>query len=324
MPSETQPSLAIRPMPRMKPAQGVFTPGSAIGCLAWIPTTVVIPIAVEDIPAAPPPPSARPPDTGSHAQHIDGFGGAPQPVQGNVATRRSASSSRSLPPRNPFVAAFVNHHGPQTPFPASNTAPAVAESKVIVVCWPLMPSGSFFEPTGYPAPKISVHNDHDKRYAERFKQFHLVFTIKVPTQGLEANLGPHHISLPPCPANVDPGSPDDLHSHPFVILKASVKNSVYTLQPHGEIYDNKFTYQELAKLHKKLSNPLTGEYEREHIWFWIGERASSQATQTEALHHSSSQMGPVLRFRSNRPGNVQKLASGIRRIITAEACIRSL
>ncbi|KAF7372513.1 hypothetical protein MVEN_00113200 [Mycena venus] len=162
-------------------------------------------------PAAPPPPSTRPPDTGSRAQYMNGFGGVPQPVQGNVSTQCQRLALSSPPAiRSLLHSSTITPHERLSRQVTATLHPPLqsilAESKVIVVCWPMVPPGSLFEPAGYPAPKISVHNDHTKCYAERFKEFHLVFTIKVPTQGhispvefssqIKANLDPHDISLP--------------------------------------------------------------------------------------------------------------------------------
>ncbi|KAF8188551.1 hypothetical protein K438DRAFT_1972254 [Mycena galopus ATCC 62051] len=229
-------------------------------------------------------PFPRPPDTGGQAPVMDAFGGIPDPVAGNLGTRRAASAARSLPPPGPFAAQFVRHNGARTPYPNRPTASLPApkpDIDLVVVCWPMLPHDSDYEPLGYPAPKIKVKNHLAKLYADRLDLHHLICRIKVPPDGkippaefsghITTHLQSHGLSMPPRPTDVDIGSPDDLHSQPFVLLKSSVKNGVYTLNQHPGINDNSFTSQEFTRLNRSFPNPMTG-LDSPHPWIWIAPR----------------------------------------------------
>ncbi|KAF8145147.1 hypothetical protein K438DRAFT_1782182 [Mycena galopus ATCC 62051] len=281
-------------------AQHASINGTLIVRFPWIPTTAVIlfdgehassqaavvsslasvPVTVPAVPL----PFPRPPDTGAQAPAMDAFGGVPEPVAGNLGTRRAASSARSLPPPGPFAAQFLRHHGARTPYPNRHTAGLPVpkpDVDVVVVCWPMLPHDSDYEPLGYPTPKIKVKNNLAKLYADRLDSHHLICRIKVPADRkippaefsghITTHLQSHGLSMPPRPTDVDIGNPDDLHSQPFILLKSSVKNGVYILNQHPGINDNLFTSQEFLKLNRSFPNPMTGP-DSSHPWIWITPR----------------------------------------------------
>ncbi|KAF7355846.1 hypothetical protein MVEN_00913000 [Mycena venus] len=80
------------------------------------------------------------------------------------------------------------------------------------------------------------------------------------------------VVVPLCPPDADAGSPDDLHSQLFILLKSTVKLGLYTLRAHPTINDNGFTYKEFNALNNKFKNPLMGPDKCDLVWVWIAPR----------------------------------------------------
>ncbi|KAJ7894916.1 hypothetical protein B0H14DRAFT_2558947 [Mycena olivaceomarginata] len=258
--------------------------------------------------AAPGPPSvvpvqmrSHPPPSGSYSMAMDAFHGVPEPVGGNIGTRRAESAACSIP-HGPFARALGGHSGPQTPFPGNSTSSRMLNTNVdlVIVIWLMLVHrdarlllaqlivkpcielpGSEHLPPANPARAISISNEQTKLYADRLQAYHLVFTVKVPrvgpipaaefSQKIHVHLDTHQLTMPPCPPGVTHGPPDDLHSQPFILLKSAMRAGIYNLKKHLSIIDNQFTYSEFVKISRAFPNPLPNP-QGSYPWIWIAPR----------------------------------------------------
>ncbi|KAF7349148.1 hypothetical protein MVEN_01437100 [Mycena venus] len=229
-----------------------------------------MPLASSALPQ--PPANPLPPPLGVGQPVMDAYMGVPAVLHGTAGTRRLGSIARSLP-GGPF-STLGNHSGPRRPHPPT----ADPKVTVDVVCWPCTVD-PLFDPPGYPSPAFRIKNSHASKYAKKLADFHLIFQIEVPAQGLMSpaeftrtlleHFGAHRLTLPPFPADYDPGPADELDGQLWTLLHFRRRQDVYILEAHPIIQDGTFGRAEFKKI-STIANVLPGANQRP--WIFIAPR----------------------------------------------------
>ncbi|KAJ7893140.1 hypothetical protein B0H14DRAFT_3125902, partial [Mycena olivaceomarginata] len=144
----------------------------------------------------------------SSANRINGWGGIPPAVVGNVATRRFSSAEHTLPQHPSSAFGSVSRssqpprRGPRASFPLESTSaggmsasgPASNRSgsgvfsgnvQLLVAMYPLVEPGRY-EIAGHPTHSLAVQNEDVLDYLTRFDSHGLLLTLNIPRQGLVA------------------------------------------------------------------------------------------------------------------------------------------
>ncbi|KAJ6479988.1 hypothetical protein C8R47DRAFT_1074450 [Mycena vitilis] len=206
------------------------------------------------------PPRQVPPLLGSSQPPMDTFLGLPAPIQGTAGTRRAVSAARTLP-HGPF-STLGSHSGPRRGYPSGQGDPTV---EIFVLFWPMVANRDY-DPPGYPSPAIKIKNENLRRCALALEAHKLAFKVNVPATGrispaelsnqILTQLSAHGFTMPPFPAELEPGPADDLDGQLWGLLQATKSGDIFKLGPHTSIHDNSFTYQAIVKLNKKFPNVL--------------------------------------------------------------------